>query len=203
MSDVGASSRLAEVVRETRETRVRIRLDLDAVAPSVAVSTGLPIFDHFLQALGLHGRFGLAVEASGDLAVDPHHLVEDVGIVLGQAIRQAVGDHGGMERFGHQCLPMDEALVEVALDFSGRGRLYWPVPFPERAINQVSPEVWPEFFHGLAAHAGITLHVRLLAGSNAHHAMEAAFKALGRALYQATRRHGGGTAPIPSTKGVL
>lgn len=192
--------RTANVVRTTRETDIQLALRLDAPGDASAIETDLPLFTHFLSAFAQHGRFGLTVAAHGDVVVDPHHLVEDVGIVLGDALRQALGEARGIQRFGQRLLPMDEALVLVALDLSGRGQLFWRGPFPDRAINGVQAEVWPEFFKGFAQHGGVTLHVVAEAGENAHHMIEAAFKGLGRALWEATRVEG---TAVPSTKGRL
>lgn len=193
-------SRTASISRATRETTVTVSVDLDE-ARDPRISTNLPLFSHFLQALGTHGQWGLTVDAQGDVEVDPHHLVEDVGIVLGQAVHQALSDRRGIARFGQRYLPMDESLVLCALDISGRGQLYWAGAFPDRPVNGVSAEVWPEFFRAFAAHGGITLHLRCVAGENAHHVYEASFKALARALHEAIQETGG--HQIPSTKGVI
>ncbi len=193
-------NRIAKVSRRTRETEVTVELLLDPPSPHYAIETDLPLFTHFLSAFAQHGQLGLTVVGHGDIAVDPHHLVEDVGIVLGDALREALGDAHGIHRFGQRHLPMDEALVLVALDISGRGQLFWRGPFPDRAINGVGSEVWPEFFKGFAQHAGVTLHVVAESGENAHHMIEAAFKGLGRALWEATRVAG---AHVPSTEGLL
>lgn len=192
--------RTANVVRTTRETDIELALNLDPSEASHTIETDLPLLTHFLSAFAQHGGFGLTLRARGDVAVDPHHLVEDVGIALGQALRRALGEARGIHRFGQRLLPMDEALVLVALDLSGRGQLFWRGPFPDRPINGVASEVWPEFFKGLAQHGGVTLHVVAESGENAHHMIEAAFKGLGRALREATRIEGAG---VPSTKGVL
>lgn len=192
-------SRHALVERVTQETRVRVEVDLDQPrAPEVV--TEVPLFTHFLQALGHHGRFALSVEAAGDVAVDPHHLIEDVGIALGAAVRQALGNGAGIRRYGQRWLPMDEALVLVVVDISGRGQCYWDPAFPNRPVGGVAAEVWPEFFRGFARSGGITLHLRLSAGENAHHIYEAAFKGLGQALAEAVAVVG---TTVPSTKGVL
>jgi imidazoleglycerol-phosphate dehydratase len=193
-------TRQAHLTRTTTETDIRLGLDLDE-ALTVQIQTGLPLFDHFLRAFAQHSGFGLSVEATGDLNVDPHHLVEDVGIVLGDAVAQALGDRRGIQRFGQRFLPMDEALVLVVLDISGRGQLFWSGPFPDRAVNQIASEVWPEFFKGFAQHGGVTLHLTCHAGQNAHHVYEATFKGFGRALAEATRLTG--KQEIPSTKGAL
>ena len=192
--------RTAAITRVTKETRVTAELNLDR-AGTPAIATNLPLFTHFLTAWAVHGRFGLVVDASGDVDVDPHHLVEDVGIVLGQCVDQALGDRVGIQRFGQRYLPMDEALVLCALDISGRGRLFWAGPFPDRAVNGVAAEVWSEFFHAFAANSRITVHLRCEAGINAHHVYEAAFKALGRALHEAVQASA--ETGVPSTKGVI
>ncbi|MCL5065113.1 MAG: imidazoleglycerol-phosphate dehydratase HisB [Firmicutes bacterium] len=189
------------VKRTTRETDITLTLDLDGPLADPQINTGLPLFDHFLSAFAQHSGYGMDLKATGDLAVDPHHLIEDVGIVLGDALQVALGDRRGIQRFGQRYLPMDEALVLVVLDISGRGQLFWSGPFPDRSINNVASEVWPEFFKGLAQHGGLTLHLICQFGTNAHHVYEAAFKGLGRALAEAT--HSTGSDDIPSTKGSL
>jgi imidazoleglycerol-phosphate dehydratase len=193
--------RSAFIERNTAETQIKLSLSLDA-APGGQISTGLGFLDHMLLALERHGRFGLSIEAKGDLAVDVHHLVEDVGIVLGMALRQAVGEGRGLERYGEATVPMDETLVQVVLDLSGRSHLAF-VPEElgiEGSAGGLNAYHLREFLRGLCNHAGLTLHVRVLAGREAHHVIEATFKALARALYQATRL----TRPdLPSTKEVL
>jgi imidazoleglycerol-phosphate dehydratase len=193
--------RSAFIERNTAETQIKLSLSLDA-APGGQISTGLSFLDHMLLALERHGRFGLSIEAKGDLAVDVHHLVEDVGIVLGMALRQAVGEGRGLERYGEATVPMDETLVQVVLDLSGRSHLAF-VPEElgiEGSAGGLNAYHLREFLRGLCNHAGLTLHVRVLAGREAHHVLEATFKALARALYQATRL----TRPdLPSTKEVL
>jgi imidazoleglycerol-phosphate dehydratase len=193
--------RSAAIERNTAETQIKLSLNLDA-APGGQISTGLGFLDHMLAALERHGRFGLSIEAKGDLAVDVHHLVEDVGIVLGMALRQAVGEGRGLERYGEATVPMDETLVQVVLDLSGRSHLAF-VPEElgiEGSAGGLNAYHLREFLRGLCNHAGLTLHVRLLAGREAHHVLEATFKALARALSQATRL----TRPdLPSTKEVL
>ncbi|AEJ39101.1 Imidazoleglycerol-phosphate dehydratase [Sulfobacillus acidophilus TPY] len=188
------------IERTTRETSVSVWVSLDRRAEP-QISTNLPLFSHFLTALTHHSGLAWRIQAEGDVDVDPHHLIEDVGIVMGQAVAQALGNHAGIRRFGQRYLPMDEALVLCALDISGRGRCYWGGAFPDRPINGVSAEVWPEFFQAFAAQAGITLHLRYIAGENAHHVYEAAFKALGKALSEAVALVPG--VGIPSTKGVI
>ncbi len=193
-------SRQVKVSRTTQETSISLTLDLDQFHDP-QIDTSVPLLSHFLTAFTFHGRFGMTLQADGDIAVDPHHLVEDVGLVLGQALTEALGDRRNITRFGQQYVPMDEALVLCALDLSGRGQCYWGPGFPDRDINGTSAEVWPEFFHGFARRSGTTLHLRYIAGDNAHHVYEAVFKAFGRALAEAvTPLETGG---ISSTKGVL
>ena len=196
-----AIERIAELARTTRETDIRLRLVLDG-SGSWQVATGVPFLDHMLSHVAVHGLFDLEVTCRGDTIMDDHHSVEDIGIVLGQAFRQALGDKLGIVRYGSQLMPMDEALVLVALDFSGRALLVYDVPVPAQQVGAFDTELVVEFLRALAHNAGLTLHVKLLHGSNAHHIIEAIFKGLGRALGQAValdpRR-----AAIPSTKGVL
>ncbi|MER3603592.1 MAG: imidazoleglycerol-phosphate dehydratase HisB [Thermus sp.] len=193
--------REARVERATRETWVRLRLGLDGPSGG-KVETGLPFLDHMLFQLQTHGRFLLEVEAKGDLEVDVHHLVEDVGIALGLALKEALGEGVGLERYGHAYAPMDETLVLCALDLSGRPHLEfrpeeWPVEGHAGGVNHYHLR---EFLRGLVGHAQITLHLRLLSGREAHHVIEASFKALARALYQATRIT---REDLPSSKGRL
>ena len=195
----GAAMRWAQVVRETAETRVRVSLNLDG-AGTFRGATGIGFFDHMLALLARHAGFDLEVEAQGDLAVDGHHTVEDTGIALGRALVQARGEGKGIARFGHALLPMDEALALVAVDVSGRGFLAYDVPCPVERIGGFACELGEEFLRAAAVNGGITLHVRLLAGNNGHHILEAVFKGLGVALKGAL--HVSGTA-VPSTKGVL
>lgn len=198
------SPRAAEIRRATTETEIFLSLDLDGDGDSVAgeLSTGVGFFDHMLTHIARHGLLRLTIQAKGDLQVDDHHTVEDVGIVLGQALRQAVGDKRGMVRYGSAIIPMDESLVLCALDFSGRGGLYFDLTFPDARIGTFASELVEEFFRAVAVNAGMTLHFQQLAGGNAHHIAEAAFKAFGRALDSATRRDDRITG-IPSTKGIL
>jgi len=193
--------RCAEFERVTGETRVKVRLDLDGQG-EFAGCTGVSFLDHMLQLLARHARFDLVVEAQGDLEVDPHHTVEDVAICLGQALRQAVGDKIGINRFGSALLPMDEALVLVSLDLSGRAYLSCKVPLKTQVVGDFPVEMLPDFMRALANNAGMNLHLRRLAGENTHHIIEALFKGLARALRQAvTVREG--EAGVPSTKGLL
>ena len=194
-----SAPRRAEVERTTQETAVRVRLDLDG-AGEVAVATGVPFFDHMLRQVGTHGRLDLVVEARGDLEVDAHHTVEDTGIALGQAIRQAVGEGRGIARFASLHLPMDDALVLAALDVGGRPYLHCALETGEVMLGTFPATLTEEFFRALATHAGLTLHLVRVHGRNTHHVVEAAFKAFGVALRHATRVTGGA---IPSTKGVL
>lgn len=193
--------RTATVARATRETDIGVTIDLDG-AGAVKVETGVPFFDHMLDAFGRHGLFDLDVVASGDLAVDAHHTVEDVGICAGEAIAQALGDRAGITRFGSAIVPMDEALVLAAVDISGRGQLHYAVELPIELIGTFDTTLAKEFLVALATNAGITLHVRSLAGENAHHIIEAAFKAVARALATAVALDPR-VSGVPSTKGML
>jgi imidazoleglycerol-phosphate dehydratase len=192
-------SREATVTRKTKETDVSVRLQIDGSGASAA-DTGLPFFDHMLQQLGTHARFDLEVRASGDLEVDAHHTVEDVGIALGQALAEALGDKEGIRRFGQASVPLDEALVEVALDLSGRAFVIHEVPVPAEMIGTYDPGLTEDFVRAFATTAQMTLHARLISGRSPHHVVEAEFKALAQALGDACSVVGGGT---PSTKGVL
>lgn len=195
-------TRTATIRRETKETTVEVSLDLDG-SGNVAVSTGLPFFDHMLDQLGRHGNFDLSVSAVGDLDVDGHHTIEDVGIVIGQAFREALGDKAGVRRFASGLYPLDEALIEVALDLSGRAFTAVDLPFGEvMALGNppFNPEMAQHFLESFAGSAQITLHVTKKAGINTHHVIEATFKGLARTLRDAVRVEGGG---VPSTKGAL
>jgi imidazoleglycerol-phosphate dehydratase len=195
--------REAAATRSTGETSVDVRLDLDG-SGAVEVTTGLPFFDHMVSQLGRHGGFDLSVRAQGDLEVDAHHTVEDVGITIGQVMAEALGDKAGVRRFASIAVPLDEALVEVALDLSGRPFLAYDVAFGPDVLPlgqpPFDPQLAEEFWRAVATSLGLTLHVRLVTGKNTHHIVEASFKAVARALRDAVRREGGG---IPSTKGVL
>lgn len=179
--------RYAEVDRETRETKIQVVLDMDGGNRS-DVSTGLPILDHMLRKMAFHGMLDLGVSVDGDLAVDDHHTVEDTGIVIGQAIHLALVDSPGICRFGSVQLPMDDALVLVAIDIGGRGYLGWDMPFERESIGGMSTENVREFFAAVAFNAGMSVHIRKIAGHNDRHLCEAAFKAFGIALNQASRR---------------
>jgi len=194
-------SRTATVTRTTKETDITLSIDLDGTG-AAAVVTGVPFFDHMLDAFGRHGLFDLTLTATGDLAVDAHHTVEDVGIVLGQAIAQALGDKSGIRRFGDSAVPMDEALVLAAVDISGRGGLIYEIDVPNEFIGTFDTTLAKEFLYALATNAGLTLHLHSVAGENSHHIIEAAFKATARALRQAVELDPRVTG-IPSTKGSL
>ena len=195
-------SRSAVRERTTKETSIHVAVDLDGTG-ATTISTGLPFYDHMLDQLGRHGGFDLTVSAQGDLHVDAHHTVEDTAIVLGEALREALGDKAGVRRFASGLFPLDEALVEVALDLSGRPFFVWEVELPE-AIALGTPPFDPSLAEhalgSLATAAGITLHVTLRRGRNVHHIIEAAFKGVARCLRDAVRVEGGG---VPSTKGAL
>jgi imidazoleglycerol-phosphate dehydratase len=194
--------RKAELERQTAETEVTVHLDLDGTG-QWEIETGIGFLDHMLSHVAVHGLLDLSVRAQGDLHVDAHHTVEDVGIVLGQALRQALGDRAGIVRYGQSLLPMDDALALVALDVSGRGLFCGDLPFPSSQVGRFDTELVGEFLRALSRHAGITLHVRLLSGENTHHQIEALFKGLGRALRQAVALDPGRSGAVPSTKGVL
>jgi imidazoleglycerol-phosphate dehydratase len=192
-------ARTAEIVRSTRETAVEVRLDLDGDG-ACEVATGVPFFDHMLDQLGRHGRLGLRVSTKGDVEIDAHHTVEDTGIALGQAIAEALGDKAGIERFGDACVPIDEALVRVAIDLSGRPYLVYSADTPVELVGTYETSLTRHFFEALVANARLTLHVELLRGDNSHHIQEAVFKGVAVALRRAVRVTGAG---VPSTKGVL
>jgi len=196
------SNRRAEISRKTRETDIRLRLDLDGTGTS-QISTEVGFFDHMLCHLARHGLLDLEIEASGDLEVDAHHLVEDVGIVLGQALAQALGDKAGLRRYGQALAPMDEALVVVALDLSGRPTLEYRFELQSAKTGDFDTELAREFFQAVVSNARITLHLHQMAGRNTHHVLEAAFKGFGRALDQATSIDPRLAGDIPSTKGML
>jgi imidazoleglycerol phosphate dehydratase HisB len=204
MAETGAASpapvRIGRAQRATRESRVEVVLCLDRPARPT-LSTGLGFFDHMLAALATHADWSLELKAEGDLEVDAHHVVEDSGITLGRALGDALGDMTGVERFGDALVPLDEALAQCAVDFSGRPYLAWRGRWPPFPAGGLYPDLWPEFFRGLCRGAGATLHVRLLQADNGHHAAEAVFKAAGRALGMAARRRAG--RGEVSTKGSI
>jgi len=195
------TGRTAEVARKTKETDIRLRVDLDRPRPPT-VSTGIGFFDHMLGALSTHGRFYLEVEARGDLHVDQHHLVEDVGIALGKAIREALGGDLRIRRFAHALVPMDDALARAVVDVSGRGYLHYEAQIRRAKVGGFEVDVAREFFSALAANAKMNLHLSILYGKNAHHQLEALFKALALALRDALEMDPS-LAEIPSTKGAL
>ncbi len=197
-----AQNRSANITRTTKETDISLQLDIDGVG-TTEIDTGIAFFDHMLDAFGRHGLFSLSVKAKGDIEVDAHHTVEDVGIVLGQAFAQAMGEKRGINRFASQYLPMDETLVLAAVDISGRGQLHWDVDVPLCLLGQFDTSLAKEFFIAFATNAGVTLHVRMLAGENAHHIVEACFKAVGRAMCQALEVNPRIADQLPSTKGML
>lgn len=194
--------RTSKQLRETKETRVEVALDLDG-SGRAEVSTGIPFFDHMLEQLGRHGGFDLAVKTEGDLEVDTHHTIEDTGIVLGQAFAEAVGDKAGIRRFASLLVPLDEALVEVALDVSGRPYLGYEVDPVAEWVGTFDPQLAEEFWRAFVTTAGITLHIRSRAGRNGHHVLEASFKAVARCLREAVRIDDTAGGVVPSTKGTL
>jgi imidazoleglycerol-phosphate dehydratase len=196
------TNRSAEVVRNTAETQVRVRIDLDGTGKRT-LDTGVPFLDHMLDQIARHGLVDLEIEAKGDLHIDAHHTVEDIGITLGQALARAVGDKKGIRRYGHAYVPLDEALSRVVIDLSGRPGLEWHVAFTRAVVGEFDVDLAHEFFQGFVNHAQVTLHVDNLRGDNAHHQCETVFKAFARALRMAVEpdeRQGG---RIPSTKEAL
>jgi imidazoleglycerol-phosphate dehydratase len=193
--------RSAEVQRNTLETQVRVKLDLDGRGSS-RIATGVGFFDHMLDQVARHGMIDLEISASGDLHIDAHHTVEDVGIAFGQALAAAIGDKMGVCRYGHAYVPLDEALTRVVVDLSGRPGLVFSLPFVRATIGDFDVDLVREFFQGLVNHAGVTLHIDAIRGDNAHHQAETAFKAFGRALRMAVEVDPR-AAGIPSTKGSL
>lgn len=193
--------RKAEVERKTKETQIHLSIDLDGTGES-DISTGIGFFDHMLTALAKHGLFDLKVQAKGDLEIDPHHTVEDVGIVLGKAIDKALGDKVGVVRYGWAVVPMDKALVLTSVDISGRGLLCYDVPIEQEKIGAMDTVLISEFFESVARNAGMTLHIRKLSGEDPHHTAEAVFKSFAKTLQAATRINER-IKGVPSTKGVL
>jgi len=197
-----STDRTSTVVRNTEETRIRLTLNLDGTGRAT-LSTGLPFFDHMLTQISRHGLFDIELEAIGDLQVDAHHTVEDVGIVLGQALGQAVGDKRGLTRYGHAYVPLDEALSRAVIDLSGRPGLVYEVEYTRARIGDFDVDLLGEFFQGFVNHAQVTLHLDNLRGVNAHHQAETLFKAFGRALRMAVTADARMAGQIPSTKGTL
>lgn len=197
-----ATDRVATVQRDTAETQISVRINLDGTG-SASLSTGIGFFDHMLDQIARHGLIDLDIQAKGDLHIDGHHTVEDVGITLGQAFAQAVGDKKGLRRYGHAYVPLDEALSRVVVDFSGRPGLHMRVPFKSGMVGDFDTQLAFEFFQGFVNHAGVTLHIDNLHGENAHHQAETVFKAFARALRMALERDARMGDTIPSTKGSL
>jgi len=194
--------RIAEVARKTAETRIHVKVNLDGTGQS-RLSTGIGFFDHMLDQIARHGLIDLDIEAEGDLHIDGHHTVEDVGITLGQAVLQAMGDKKGIRRYGHAYVPLDEALSRVVVDLSGRPGLTMSIPFTSGSIGGFDTQLTHEFFQGFVNHAGVTLHIDNLKGDNAHHQAETVFKAFARALRSALEYDPRAIDAIPSTKGSL
>ncbi|MFN0182469.1 MAG: imidazoleglycerol-phosphate dehydratase HisB [Aquabacterium sp.] len=195
-------NRIADIRRDTQETQIRVRVDLDG-SGTAALATGIGFFDHMLDQIARHGLIDLEIQATGDLHIDGHHLVEDVGITLGKAVAQAVGDKRGINRYGHAYVPLDEALSRVVIDFSGRPGLHMDVPFKSGMIGGFDTQLAFEFFQGFANHAQVTLHIDNLKGQNAHHQCETVFKAFARAMRMALAADPRAAGTIPSTKGTL
>lgn len=194
--------RTAQVVRNTSETQIRVKVNLDGTGERT-LDTGVPFLDHMLDQIARHGLIDLEIEAKGDLHIDDHHTVEDVGITLGQAIAKAVGDKKGIVRYGHSYVPLDEALTRVVIDFSGRPGLEFHVPFTRARVGNFDVDLTIEFFRGFVNHAAVTLHIDNLRGINAHHQCETMFKAFGRALRMALEIDPRAAGVVPSTKGSL
>lgn len=194
--------RTADLSRDTQETRVRVAIDLDG-SGAAELATGIGFFDHMLDQIARHGLIDLRVQATGDLHIDGHHTVEDVGITLGMAVAQAVGDKRGITRYGHAYVPLDEALSRVVVDFSGRPGLQMRVDFSAPTIGGLDTQLVREFFQGFVNHAGVTLHIDNLHGVNAHHQCESIFKAFARALRMALAPDARSAGVVPSTKGSL
>ncbi|MCB1804873.1 MAG: imidazoleglycerol-phosphate dehydratase HisB, partial [Candidatus Competibacteraceae bacterium] len=194
------SARIATVKRDTLETQIQVSVNLDGQGES-SLATGVPFFEHMLDQIARHGLIDLNIEARGDLHIDDHHLVEDVGIALGQAVREALSDKKGIVRYGHAYVPLDEALSRVVIDFSGRPGLEYHVEYPRSRIGQFDVDLLREFFQGFVNHAQATLHIDNLRGRNAHHIAETVFKAFGRAVRMAAARDTRMQDIIPSTKG--
>lgn len=195
-------TRTAEIVRNTNETKIRVAIDLDGTGRNELASS-IPFLDHMLDQIARHGLVDLTVQAKGDLEIDGHHTVEDIGITLGQALAKAIGDKKGIRRYGHAYVPLDEALSRVVIDFSGRPYLEFHAEFARQMTGQFDLDLVREFFQGLVNHAGISLHIDNLRGLNAHHQCETIFKAFGRALRMAAEPDLRAAGVIPSTKGTL
>jgi imidazoleglycerol-phosphate dehydratase len=196
------ANRTAEVVRETKETRIRVRIDLDGTGKT-EISTGVGFYDHMLESFGRHGGFDLKIETQGDLHIDMHHTVEDTGIVLGQAFKEASDGFKGIRRFGTSYIPMDETLTRCAVDLSNRPYLIWKVDFTRPKVGEMDTELFKEFHQAFAMNAGACVHIETLYGDNTHHIAESGFKALARALREAVEIDPKTHGQAPSTKGVL
>ncbi len=195
-------ARIAEVQRNTKETKIRVRVNLDGTGQA-RLDTGIGFFDHMLDQVARHGLIDIDIDAKGDLHIDGHHTVEDVGITLGLAVAKAIGDKAGLTRYGHAYVPLDEALSRVVIDLSGRPGLHMDVPFKSGMVGEFDTQLTYEFFQGFANHALATLHIDNLKGANAHHQCETVFKAFGRALRMALTLDARSAGVIPSTKGSL
>jgi len=202
MDNAQATARSAMVSRDTLETQITVSVCLDGTGKA-EFDTGLPFLEHMLDQIARHGMVDLNIKANGDLHIDAHHTVEDIGITLGQALAQAVGDRRGILRYGHAYVPLDEALSRVVIDFSGRPSLHYNVPFTRASVGDFDVDLFSEFFHGLVNHAQLTLHIDNLKGENSHHQAETVFKAFGRALRMAVSADERAPSAMPSTKGVL
>ena len=202
MDNAQTSVREATVSRDTLETQITVSVCLDGTGKA-EFDTGLPFLEHMLDQIARHGMVDLNIKANGDLHIDAHHTVEDIGITLGQALAKAVGDRCGILRYGHAYIPLDEALSRVVIDFSGRPSLYYDVPFTRASVGDFDVDLFAEFFHGLVNHAHLTLHIDNLKGENSHHQAETVFKAFGRALRMAVSADERAPSAMPSTKGVL
>jgi len=194
--------RIAAITRNTNETKIELSINLDGNAKQSQIDTGVGFLDHMLTLFAYHGSFELNLKCVGDTHVDFHHTVEDIAIVLGQALLEALGDKKGIKRYGSMLLPMDEALAQVALDISGRPFFVWDVDFVNKRIGEFDTELGEEFFRALAYNAGITLHIHMISGNNSHHILEAIFKGVARALKTAVKVQAG-EKDVPSTKGIL
>jgi imidazoleglycerol-phosphate dehydratase len=202
MANRTAPNRVGEVVRETKETRIRVRIDLDGTGKT-EISTGVGFYDHMLESFGRHGGFDLKIETQGDLHIDMHHTVEDTGIVLGQAFKEACDGFKGIRRFGASYIPMDETLTRCAVDLSNRPYLIWKVDFTRPKVGEMDTELFKEFHQAFAMNAGACVHLETLYGDNTHHIAESGFKALARALREAVELDPKTGGHAPSTKGVL
>jgi len=202
LRSIKTAMRQAEITRNTLETKIRVALDLDGTGVS-RLATGIGFFDHMLDQIARHGMIDLDIEAKGDLHIDAHHTIEDVGITLGQALAKALGDKKGLRRYGHAYVPLDEALSRVVVDLSGRPGLVFNVAFTRATIGEFDVDLVREFFQGLVNHAGMTLHIDALRGDNSHHQAETVFKAFARALRMAVEADPRAAGSIPSTKGAL